>query len=139
MRHLLLGAMALAALAGPAAADLKVCNTTTGRVGVVVGYQDGSGWTTEGWWTIPAESCETLLKGRLPSRFYYVHAVDYDRGGEWVGPTTMCIADKAFTIRGNTDCEPRGHRTVGFMEVDTNDARDWTIRLSDPPEAAASR
>lgn len=127
------GALALlAASALPALADLKLCNATTGRIGIAIGYQDGSGWTTEGWWTIAGQTCETLLKGRLGSRFYYVHAVDYDRGGEWAGETQMCIADKAFTIRGNTNCEARGHKRTGFMEVDTNEARDWTIRLTDP-------
>jgi uncharacterized membrane protein len=123
----------------PALADLQLCNSTSGRIGVALGYQDGTGWTTEGWWTIAGGACETLLKGRLPSRFYYVHAVDYDRGGEWSGPTTMCIDDKSFTIRGNADCEARGHRRGGFMEVDTNDARAWTIRLGDQPSTGTAQ
>lgn len=130
-------ALLLAAMATPALADLRICNSTTGRIGVAIGYQDGSGWATEGWWTIAGDTCETLLKGRLGSRFYYVHAIDYDRGGEWAGPTLMCIDDKAFVIRGNADCETRGHQRAGFMEVDTNDSRDWTIRLGDPPEATS--
>lgn len=129
--------VAAAVTATPALADLRICNSTTGRIGVAVGYQDGSGWATEGWWTIAGDTCETLLKGRLGSRFYYVHAIDYDRGGEWAGPTVMCIDDKAFVIRGNADCEKRGHQRAGFMEVDTNDSRDWTIRLGDPPETAS--
>ena len=45
-----------------------------------IGYQDPQGWATEGWWNIAAQTCETLLKGAVPSRFVYVHAVDYDRG-----------------------------------------------------------
>lgn len=59
-----------------AAADLKLCNSSTSRIGVAIGYQDGDGWTTEGWWTIASQTCETLLKGTLSSRYYYVHAVD---------------------------------------------------------------
>ena len=66
-------------------ADLKLCNSTSSRVGVAIGYQDTTGWATEGWWNIASQTCETLLKGALPSRFVYVHAVDYDRGGEWGG------------------------------------------------------
>ena len=133
-RFVLAGVLGLAALPSIAAADLRLCNDTASRLGVAVGYQDGKGWATEGWWTIPAQSCETLLKGRLGSRFYYVHAVDYDRGGEWAGKTQMCTADASFTIQGNTDCEGRGHRRAGFLEVDTNDAKDWTIRLAEPSE-----
>lgn len=136
---LAIAGVALAAWSSPAAADLKLCNTTPGRVGVAIGYQDTGGWISEGWWTIPGESCETLIKGRLANRYYYVHAVDYDRGGEWVGPHAMCLDDKLFAIRGREDCETRGHRAGGFMEVDTNDSRAWTIRLADPGETQKAR
>lgn len=47
-------ALAVALLPAVARAELKLCNTTEGRVGVVLGYQIGEEWTTEGWWTIPA-------------------------------------------------------------------------------------
>src|SRR5581483_2385312 len=69
--------------AAPARADLKLCNTTSSRVGVAIGYKDAEGWATEGWWNITSHTCETLLKGVLIGRYYYIHAVDYDRGGEW--------------------------------------------------------
>src|SRR5262249_51053800 len=109
-------AVALLALAvAPAAAALRLCNAARRRLGVAPGYQDGSGWTTEGWWTIAGESCETVLRGKLANRYFYVHAVDYDRGGEWAGPTTMCTDDKTFVIRGNTDCEKRSFGRAGFM------------------------
>ena len=75
-----------------ARADLKLCNATSSRLGVAIGYQDQKGWATEGWWNIPAQTCETLLKA-MPSRFIYVHAVDYDRGGEWGGTNFMCTSD----------------------------------------------
>ena len=65
-----LGFVALALLASPASADLKLCNTTSSRIGVAIGYQDPNGWTTEGWWNIAARTCETLFKGALSSRFY---------------------------------------------------------------------
>ncbi|HWB45113.1 MAG TPA: DUF1036 domain-containing protein, partial [Hyphomicrobiaceae bacterium] len=60
--------------AAPAHADLKLCNTTSSRVGVAIGYQDAKGWTTEGWWNIAAQTCETLYKGSLSSRYWYIHA-----------------------------------------------------------------
>lgn len=134
-------AAATAVLAGlaPAAAiaDLKICNATSSRIGVAVGYPDARGWATEGWWNIASQTCETLLKGTLASRYYYIHAVDYDRGGEWTGTNFMCTADKAFTIRGEQDCQRRGYRRTGFFVVDTNDSKDWTVRLTEPGEQAA--
>ena len=102
-----------------------------------IGYQDGKQWTTEGWWNIASQTCETLLKGTLSSQYYYVHAVDYDRGGEWAGTNQMCTTDKSFTIRGTQDCQKRGYKRTGFFEVDTNDAKDWTIRLTDPIDGVA--
>jgi uncharacterized membrane protein len=114
----------------PAAAELKLCNATPSRIGIAIGYQDPEGWST-------AQTCETLLKGNLPSRFVYIHAVDYDRNGEWAGSNLMCTAEKSFAIRGVQDCPKRGYKKSGFFEVDTGDAKEWTVRLTDPTEAPA--
>jgi uncharacterized membrane protein len=135
-RRALLAACVPALLLGfgatPAQADLKLCNTTASRVGVAIGYKDAEGWATEGWWNIPAHACETLLKGVLIAQFYYIHAVDYDRGGEWAGTLYMCTDDKSFTIRDTKECVKRGYKRTGFFEVDTGEERDWTVRLTDP-------
>lgn len=130
--------LAVTYAAAPAYADLKLCNTTGSRIGVSIGYQDpATGWTTEGWWTIPARTCETLYKGPLTSRYFFVHAIDYDRGGEWSGKSVMCTTDKSFTIRGERDCQGRGYKSTGFFQVDVQDAKDWTIQLTDPSEGGA--
>jgi len=121
-------------MSGAAWADLKLCNATSSRIGVAIGYQDNKGWATEGWWNIAAQTCETLLKGTLPSRYYYVYAIDYDRGGEWNGQNFMCTSDRMFTIRGVQDCQRRSYKRTGFFEVDVGDSQDWTIRLTDPTE-----
>src|SRR5690242_18751654 len=72
----------LCAFAAPASADFRLCNNTGSRVGIAIGYKDADGWTTEGWWNLAARGCDTLLKGALVARFYYIYAIDYDRGGE---------------------------------------------------------
>ena len=127
-------AFAAAAVPDSAHADLKLCNTTASRVGVAIGYKDKEGWATEGWWNVASHTCETLLKGQLIARYYYIHAVDYDRGGEWGGKAIMCTDDKSFTIRSEKDCTDRGYKRTGFFEVDTGEERDWTVRLTDPTE-----
>lgn len=119
----------------PAQADLKLCNNTDSRVGVALGYKDKDGWATEGWWTIPPQAeapknCMPLLKGELIARYYYVFAVDYDKGGSWGGKSMMCTRDKVFTIRGIEECESRGYTRTGFFEVDTGEQGDWTVSLS---------
>jgi uncharacterized membrane protein len=126
--------LALAASAGPATADFRLCNNTGSRVGVAIGYKDGEGWTTEGWWNLPSRSCETILKGDLVARYYYVYAIDYDRGGEWMGQAFMCTRDKEFTIRGISDCLAHGFDRTGFFEVDTSEQKSWTVQLTESGE-----
>ena len=122
-------------LATPAAADFRLCNVTKSRVGIAIGYKDGDGWATEGWWNITAGNCETVLRGKLAARFYYIYAVDYDRGGEWSGQAFMCTRDKEFTIRGTGDCLARGYDRTGFFEVDTGEQQTWTVQLTETGEA----
>jgi uncharacterized membrane protein len=129
----------LALLASPAQADFRLCNNTGSRVGVALGYKDAEGWTTEGWWNVSARTCETLLRGSLVARYYYIYAVDYDRGGEWSGHAYMCSREKEFTIRGTDDCLARGYDRTGFFEVDTSEQRSWTVQLTDSAEQAPDR
>ena len=120
------------ATGGDAAADFRLCNKTTSRVGVSIGYKDRDTWSTEGWWNVSAQSCETLLRGPLSARFYYVYAIDYDRGGEWNGKAFMCTRDKEFTIKGIEDCLARGYERSGFFEIDTGEQKSWTVQLTEP-------
>ena len=129
----------LASSTSPAAADFRLCNNTAGRIGVAIGYKDADGWTTEGWWNLPARTCETILKGNLVARYYYVYAIDYDRGGEWMGQAFMCTRDKEFTIRGIGDCLARGYDRTGFFEVDTGEQRAWTVQLTESAEQPSQR
>ena len=132
-------ALLLAASIFPAEADFRLCNNTGSRVGVAIGYKDSEGWTTEGWWNVSSRSCETLLRGALVARYYYIHAVDYDRGGEWSGKAYMCSREKEFTIRGTDNCLARGYDRTGFFEVDTGEQRSWTVQLTDAAEQSPER
>lgn len=117
--------------ATPAKADLRVCNATNGRVGLSIGFLDGPVWVTEGWFNLRPNRCETVIQGRLASRYFYVHAIDYDRGGVWTGPNILCTRDVEYAIRGPLDCYARGFERSGFIEVDTGQQADWTIELGD--------
>jgi uncharacterized membrane protein len=132
--HLL--ALAFAMVPDSAAADFRLCNNTSSRVGISVGYKENEGWTTEGWWNLSARTCETLLRGALVARFYYIYAIDYDHGGEWSGQAFMCTREKEFTIKGTADCLARGFDRTGFFEVDTGEQPSWTVQLTEPAELA---
>ncbi|CAN5349106.1 hypothetical protein BH10PSE9_BH10PSE9_25880 [soil metagenome] len=114
------------------AGGLRLCNRTGSRVGVAIGYKEKQRWATEGWWNVAAGTCETIVAGTLVSRFYYVFAVDYDRGGVWGGKAAMCTRDKMFTINGIEDCVARGFEKTGFFEVDTGEQKSWTVQLTEP-------
>jgi len=139
-RSLHLARLALLAVAivmpANAFADFRLCNRTGSRVGVAVGYKDADGWTTEGWWNVAANSCETLMRGPLVARFYYLYAIDYDQGGEWAGKAFMCSRDKEFTIRGIGDCLARGYNRIGYFEVDTGEQKNWTVQLTEQGQTA---
>jgi uncharacterized membrane protein len=120
--------------AAPAHAELKLCNSTSSRIGVAIGYKDKDGWASEGWWNVDSQSCALLIQDKLRARFYYVYAFDYDKGGEWGGPIPMCTNDVEFTIKGIDNCEGRGFKKSGFFEVDTQEQTDWTVKLTDQSE-----
>jgi uncharacterized membrane protein len=134
-----LAGVMLACTAHAAFADFRLCNNTGSRVGVAIGYKDAEGWTTEGWWNVAGRSCETLLRGSLVARYYYIYAVDYDRGGEWSGRAFMCSREKEFTIRGSDNCLARGYDRTGYFEVDTGEQRSWTVQLTDTAETAPQK
>lgn len=123
----MLGALGISS----ARADFRLCNNTGARVGIALGYKDKQGWITEGWWNISAKGCETLLRGTLVARYYYIYAIDYDHGGEWSGHAFMCTREREFTIRGTEDCLARGYDRTGFFEVDTGEQRAWTVQLTE--------
>jgi uncharacterized membrane protein len=129
----------LCAASSPAAADFRLCNNTSSRVGIALGYKDNEGWVTEGWWNINSRACEVLLKGTLVARYYYIYGLDYDRGGEWSGQAFMCSKDKEFTIKGTNDCLARGFDRTGFFEVDTGEQSSWTVQLSESAETGMTR
>jgi uncharacterized membrane protein len=120
-------------IADAAHADFRVCNGTQNLVGVAIGYRAEEGWTTEGWWQVPASTCATLIEGELKSRYYYLYAEDAARGGRWTGDVNMCVAENEFKIGGVQDCFARGYQRMGFKEYDTGRQGSWMVQLSDTP------
>lgn len=140
-RHLTLAVLFLSVSAAstfstitPAHAELRLCNKTPVQVGIAIGYKGEGEWVSEGWWNLDAESCQVVVDGPLPSRYYYLYALDYEEGGSWGGTAYMCTHDKEFTIHGTTDCVARGYERRGFIEVDTGDKLSWTVQLTERPK-----
>ena len=135
LRLALIGLSALLAgavsFAGPALADLRVCNETGNPISIALGYRAERGWQSEGWWVAPPAQCATVFQGDLNSRFFYIFAADDIGGGAWEGSVFMCTRDESFTIFGVEDCLARGYERTGFFEVDTQNRSEWMLQLTD--------
>ena len=127
----LMAALALGlALTGPAQAAFNVCNKTGMPTRVALGRFDGVAWTSQGWWNIAPKTCVGLLTGPLQARYYYLYATD-GALGLWQGKTRFCAAAGVrFLAQGRQDCAARHMEQLGFFEVDTGKAADWTQNLS---------
>jgi len=126
-----LAVLILCAMAGPALADFRLCNKADVTAKVAFGHFDGKAWRSEGWWTIAPKKCQTLLKGALDARYYYLYGTDGARG-TWNGDTGFCtVPTGRFSIPGRGHCTARGYDRKGFFEVDTGNKTDVTEYLSD--------
>ncbi|MCB8839556.1 DUF1036 domain-containing protein [Aurantimonas sp. VKM B-3413] len=125
-------------VAHAAKADFRVCNGTQSLVGVAIGYRAEAGWTTEGWWRIPATTCKSIIEGPLSSRYYYLYAEDADGKGRWAGQVNLCIAENEFKIVGVKDCFKRGYQKMGFREYDTGEQASWMVQLTEAPRSDAT-
>lgn len=128
-----LQSLVLFAASGEARADFRVCNGTQSLVGVAIGYRAEAGWTSEGWWRIPATTCKSIIEGPLSSRYYYLYAEDADGMRRWAGPIDMCIAENEFKIAGVSECLKRGYQSMGFREYDTGEQGSWMVQLTEAP------
>lgn len=128
----ILAFLAVVLLSAPAWADWRLCNKTGYPVEVSIGYYKDGSWWSEGWWKIePGGRCATVISGDLTNRHYYYMANHLEIGGGWYGDYTFCVTTKAFTIRGDSNCEGRGYRTQGFLQADSEQARNMTTNLTD--------
>ena len=130
-----LAAALLAGSTSQSRADFRVCNSSGAQVKLAFGNNDSRfGWTSRGWWTLPAGGCENVLFGDIPRGNYYVFTLDGANRGLSVPEAqtggTFCVKDENFDLRSsgfmtpqNTiACEARGLKSVKFRAVEVGDA-----------------
>lgn len=134
--------------AGPARADLQMCNQTLNLYNVAVGYFAGAGcdpekfdkaacrMKTTGWWNLPANGCVALIKWDLDNAFYYVFATDIYGEDAVTGGTELCVKinskfeiDSPFSdiAAKAPDCWQKGYQQVKFKEINVGTAKSWTV------------
>ena len=145
--QLALAVTAAAIMAMPSAsqAQLRVCNkSSVDVVDVAFGRHRGrTGWESEGWFKIRRGRCETLVARALRDRYYYLYAEGGDttwNGDDEKDGSDFCIRpgqvfklnDASLTDEDNKlNCEKFGYVTKRFMQVDTEDADEFTYELTD--------
>ena len=128
-----LAALALAGLAGPARAELRLCNQSFDVLNVAIAVPDGGETLTRGWWRVAPNQCATLLRNELRSRYYYVFAADVFGNEVLAGSIPLCVAPRRFEIEGQRDCLLRGYLDARFAEVDTRGQGHWTVFVTPRP------
>ena len=110
-------ALALAVIAGPAFAQLKVCNESETQQDVSIGYNEDGRPVSEGWWKLEPGECATPIGVELTERFYFLRPEH--RAGPFKGDGHyFCTQPTAYTILGDHDCQDRGFDREDFMLVD---------------------
>ncbi|TAK65857.1 MAG: DUF1036 domain-containing protein [Bacteroidetes bacterium] len=109
-------------------AGLAICNGTSSKLSVAVGYEKGGAWYAEGWWNLAPGECAITIGGPLSNRYYYCFAKD-DKG-TWDGKYQFCVdPSNAFYLRDQQNCEKRG-----FFQIDVGNAKDYVQTLTSSSE-----
>ena len=139
-----LGAALLGLSPSESRADFRVCNETGVQVKLAFGHADTRfGWTSRGWWQVPAGSCQMVLYGDIPRGNYYVYTIDSANRAITVPEAqtggTFCLKDDNFDLRSsgfmteqNTiACEAHGLKGVKFRVIEVVDgAPTYTYALA---------
>ena len=116
-------------LGKPAMAQLMVCNQSLDVLNVALGFEETGEFQTEGWWSIGANRCSSVVRQSLTGRYYYLYAEDVFGQPVLSGAVPACVGAKRFKISGTSGCWVRGLREAPFAEVDTQSQSRWTVFL----------
>ena len=125
--------LALACLASPVRAELRLCNQSFDVLNVALASPEGDDVVTRGWWRVAPNQCATLQRDELRSRHYYVFAADVFGNEVLAGSIPLCVAPRRFEIEGQRDCLLRGYLDARFAEVDTKGQGHWTVFVTPRP------
>ncbi len=115
---------------------LIFCNETQSEQSLSIGYEAEDGWTSEGWWNIPAGECKTPL-GELDKEYYYFRAevdgVSVPGDGHF-----FCTTREAYQIVGDQNCAARGYDNEDFRQIFVGANKSvFTYTLDTVPQGAA--
>ena len=132
-RRILLSAALLTGVAAcwsfSAQADFRLCNNTSSRVGIAIGYKDQDGWATEGWWNLTPRNCETLMRGTLVARYgahpvVWITCQEMNAPDEMGGKESNRMSAWQSVARAIAGCDGYGH---------PHSAHQWVLDVATRP------
>ncbi|MFL9823696.1 DUF1036 domain-containing protein [Rhodoplanes sp. SY1] len=125
-------ALALSALAaaGPARADLKICNRLSFVVEAALGLEEKGATATRGWFRLDPGQCRVVLQGTVEAEQIFLHARALPVYGPSPEPQSghadLCIADGDFVIAAARACRPP-QRFARFTAVKPSETQEGVV------------
>jgi uncharacterized membrane protein len=109
------------AMKAQTALGLTFCNRTQDVVWAALARETQGKKVSKGWWHLQPGQCEKVIRDRLGERFVYAFAEHSGEGTDqpWKGQFNFCTRAQVFEIEGAEDCEGRGFKKTGFLQIDT--------------------
>ncbi|WP_194269261.1 DUF1036 domain-containing protein [Tritonibacter litoralis] len=123
-------ALAMLCPVTPAWAGFHLCNDTADDHHVAFTQKTDGAWVSQGWRSVPADDCVTLISQDLTSRFYYLRLRDL---GVDLVPSSVkfCASDQDFRGTGSTECHRQSLSSLDFARIDVGrDTSDFTQQIS---------
>ncbi len=103
-----LGGLLILLVAGPAHAELSLCNRTSYRMEIALGLEKRANVATRGWFRLDPGQCRQVVDGTLDADIIYVHARTPALYGSPPQPRNgqaeFCIRDGDFEFTDARDC-----------------------------------
>jgi uncharacterized membrane protein len=106
-------------IAGPARADLRLCNRMSYVVDAAIAVDADRATATRGWFRLDPAQCRIVLQGDLPAGRLLLHARTpalYGVPPAQPGTDRLCVAKDDFTIAAARDCRA-GQMLAAFTEI----------------------
>ena len=120
------------AMKASALLGLTFCNRTPEAVWAALARETSAKKVSLGWWHLQPGQCEKVIRDRLSERFVYAfaeHAPGETNDKPWSGEFKFCTRPQSFEIEGAEDCQGRGFKTTGFLQIDTGGQQGVTFEF----------
>jgi len=124
-------------------AGVFMCNHTSQKVNVAIGFMQGGKWLSKGWYRFDPNECDSLLLGVPENKNFYFYAGSSSGNSVWSGDKQIdagyfCWDERKafFYLNNTTKCDGRS-----FIRKNLGDSQQYWFSISeggDPKTAAVN-